>query len=119
MQTSKFIQLETELDAYKPVMAKAADQVIEEEVSKYPIMVVYQENIEIGINLVDRKKIDGNWSVNLSTLEEFASKGLIQNHKIDSFRTIYKDKKKFICLFVLSELGAQFVFISKSRKELL
>ena len=117
MQTSKFIQLEAELDSYKPVMAKAADSVIDQEISKYPIMVVHQEEIEIGIKLVDRAKVDGNWSVNLSTLEEFASKDLIESHKIDSFRTIYKDKKKFICLFVLSELGAQFVFISKKRKD--
>ena len=119
MQTSKFIQLESELESYKPVMAKAADSILNEQISKYPIMVIHQEEIQIGINLVDRKKVEGNWSVNLSTLEEFVSKGLIESHKIDSFRTIYKDKKKFICLFVLSELGAQFVFISKKRKDLL
>lgn len=117
MQTSKFILLETELDSYKPVMAKAADSVIDEGISKYPIMVVHQEEIDIGIKLVDRTKVSGNWSVNLSTLEEFVQKKLIESHKIDSFRTIYKNKKKFICLFVLSELGAQFVFISKERKD--
>ncbi len=119
MQTSKFIQLETELDAYKPVMAKAADSVIEEGISKYPIMVIHQEAIEVGISLIDRNKVSGNWSVNLSTLEEFVNKELIEKHKIDSFRTIYKDKNKFICLFVLSELGAQFVFISKKRKDII
>ena len=115
MQTSKFFQLEIELNDYKPVMSQAADKVIQEGISKYPIMVVHQEEIEIGLKLVDRTKVSGNWSVNLSTLEEFAQKGLIERHKIDSFRTIYKDKRKYICLFVLSELGAQFVFISKNR----
>ena len=116
MQTSKFIQLEEELDAYKPVMSHAAEKVINENISKYPIMVVHQEEIKIGIPLIDRKKVEGNWSVHVSTLEEFAKKGLIEKHKIDSFRTIYKSKGKYICCFVLSELGAQFVFISKKRQ---
>ena len=116
MQTSKFIQLEEELDSYKPVMAQAADKVVEEQISKYPIMVIHQEEMKVGIPLVNRAKVDGNWSVNVSTLEEFSGKGLIEKHKIDSFRTIYKNKEKFICCFILSELGAQFVFISKKRK---
>jgi len=115
VKTSKFIKLESELDSYKPVLAKAADSVINERISKYPILVVHQEEIEIGILLIDRKKVSGNWTVHLSTLEEFVKKGLVEEIKIDSFRTIYKDQKKYLCLFVLSELGAQFVFISRKR----
>ena len=116
MKTSKFIKLETELDSYKPVMSEAADSVILENISKYPILVVHQEEIEIGIKLVDRKKVRGNWTVHLSTLEEFVQRGLVEEIKVDSFRTIYKDQKKYLCLFVLSELGAQFCIYVENKK---
>jgi len=116
VQTSKFIQLDEELDDYKPVMSQAMDKVVSEQISKYPIMIVHQEQLKVGIPLVDRTKVSGNWSVNVSTLEEFAQKGLIESHKIDSFRTIYKNKDKYICCFILSEMGAQFIFISRDRK---
>lgn len=115
MRTSKYVQLESELETYLPLMAKASDAVIEQQISKYPILVVYQEPIAIGIKIVDNNEVQGQWSICLSTLEEFVSKKLIEKIKVDSFRTIYKDQKKYLCLFVLSELGAQFVFIPRKK----
>ncbi len=113
MRTSKYARLESELEAYIRMMTKASDAVISQEISKYPILVVYQESIEVGILIVDQNDMDGYWSVRISTLEEFVSKKLIEEIKVDSFRTIYKDQKKYLCLFVLSELGAQFVFMPR------
>lgn len=113
MRTSKYVQLEGELEAYVAVMSKASNAVISQEISKYPILIVHQYPIEIGIALVNSKEVEGNWSVRISTLEEFVLKKLIEEIKVDSFRTIYKDQKKNLCLFVLSELGAQFVFMPR------
>jgi hypothetical protein len=98
-------------------MVKAMDAVVEQEVSKYPILVVHQEQLNIGLHLVNRKDAGGNWSIRISTLEEFVSKKLIEEKKVDSFRTIYKDRKKYLCLFVLSELGAQFVYMPRKSLE--
>ena len=115
MRTSKYAQLESELESYIPVMSKASDAVISQKISKYPILVVHQDLIEIGIELVNKNETTGNWFVRISSLEEFVTKKLIEEIKVDSFRTIYKDQKKYLCLFVLSELGAQFIFMP--RKE--
>ncbi len=113
MKTSKYKQLESELENYKPVMSRAFDAVLGQGITKYPILIIHKEQINIGIPLVDEDQVEGNWSVRMSTLEEFVAKKLIEEIKVDSFCTVYKDKKKYLCLFVLSELGAQFIFMPK------
>ena len=117
-KTTKFLQLESELSVYKRVMRQAADTIIDENVSEYPVFVVHQQEVEIGIPIAVKGKVKGNWSINASTLEELISKNIINSEKIDSFKTIYKSPKTHLCCFVLSELGAQFLFIDRERKDL-
>lgn len=117
-KTTKFLQLESELSGYKRVMRQAADTIIDENVSEYPVFVVHQQEVEIGIPIAVKGKVKGNWSINASTLEELISKNIINNEKVDSFKTIYKSPKTHLCCFVLSELGAQFLFIDRERKDL-
>lgn len=117
-KTSKFLQLESELSGYKRVMREAADTIINENVSDYPIFIIHQQEVELGIPIAIKGKVKGNWSVNASTMEEMISKNIIKEEKIDSFKTIYKSPKTHLCCFVLSELGAQFVFINRERKDI-
>lgn len=116
-KTSQFLQLESELNIFKRVMREASDTIINENVSNYPIFIVHQQEIEIGIPIAEKGKVKGNWSINASTMEEMISKNIIQEEKIDSFKTIYKSTKTHICCFVLSELGAQFIFIDRETKK--
>jgi len=109
----QFRVLEEELQPYKNFLAKAADTVLEQEVSKYPIFIVHQQEFDAGIPLVNKEQTDGKWSVNLSTLEEFSTKNIILPEKLDEFREVYKDPTENLCLFVLSELGATFIFLPR------
>ncbi len=109
----KFKVLEGELRPYIPTLGKAADTILDQEVSEYPIFVAHQHQVEIGIPLIDKVESKGNWSVNASTLEEFVSKQVIQPDKVDPFKSVYKDPEEFVCLFVLSELGATFIFLPR------
>lgn len=114
----KFKVLEGELLPYVKLLGKFADSILNEAVSEYPIFVAHQHTVEIGLPLVDREQTKGNWSLNASTLEEFAAKQIIEPHKIDGFKSVYKDPEEFVCLFVLSELGATFIFLPRvSAKE--
>jgi len=110
---SQYLQLQKELKHYKPMMAQASDTILNQEVSKYPIFVVHQQDVEIGIPIAEKEKVQGNWSINASSMEEFMSKNIIQEIKIDSFKTIFKNPEEFFCLFVLSELGANFIFLPR------
>jgi hypothetical protein len=107
--------LEQELSTYLPSLTKAAETVVNEGVSNYPIFVAHQITTDIGIPIFEREKVVGNWSINLSSLEEFATKNLIAADKIDDFRELYNTHPEDICFFVLSELGATFNFLPRVK----
>ena len=108
--------LESELSSYLSTLTSAAETIITNDVSLYPIFVIHQHFVDIGIQMVDKEKVNGNWSVNASTLEEFVTKQIIQPEKVDGFKKRYKEAKDDLCLFVLSELGADFIFLPKKSK---
>ncbi len=105
--------LEQELFIYNNMMSEAVEILLANEISKYPIFVAHQQEMEIGILLSDREKVSGNWTIHLSTLEEFSSKQIISSEKINDFKATYKSPETYLCVFVLSELGAQFYFFPK------
>ncbi len=100
-----------DLRNYVPAMRKAAEIIEDEGVSNYPIFVIYDQSVDIGINIVAKNIVHGKWSVNASTLEEFVGKQLVASEKVDDFRTLYKTHPGDLCLFVLRDSGADFVFM--------
>lgn len=104
-------QIEREIRQHVPGLCKAADAVLDQEVSKYPIFIVHQGELELGVSVITREK--GSWSINLSILEEFAAKQIIPTENIDNFREVYKDPETHLCLFIISEIGANFIFIPR------
>ena len=107
----KFTQLKEELQPYLKSLAEAAEVIVNKEVSEFPIFVIHQHTVDIGINIVDKESVKGNWSVNASTLEEFSTKQILSPEKMDDFKLVYRNHQGELCLFVLSELGANFVFL--------
>ncbi|MEL6923174.1 MAG: hypothetical protein AAFO94_03930 [Bacteroidota bacterium] len=110
----KFQQIQDELSPYKKTLGQAADTIIEQNVSSYPIFVVHQLEVGIGIPLIEREQVEGNWSINASSLEEFATKNLVEPEKLDEFKRVYKDPTAHLCLFLLSDFGATFVFLPRN-----
>lgn len=111
--TEDFIKLRDELKVYVPLMQQAAELVRVEDISNYPIMVIHKQELELGIPLELSIEMPGAWKIHVSTLEEFVSKQVIENEKVDEFRKLYKQHDNHLCLFILSQLGAQFVFFDK------
>jgi hypothetical protein len=113
-KTELFLQLEHELDIYRKMMTQATDVILSQDVTKYPIMVAHQQELEIGIPLTNEDH-PNPWNIHASTLEEFVQRQIIFPDKIDEFKKNYKDTYKFVCVFVLSELGAQFIFLPRKK----
>jgi hypothetical protein len=111
MRDVKYLKLREEIKPYLRVLKEASRTIREQDVSNYPIFVFHQQEIELGIELVDRNTSQGNWSVNASTLEEFVARQLIEEEHIKGFKKHYHDPETHFCLFVLSELGAEFIFV--------
>lgn len=110
---AKYHQLEEEIKPYAALMGKVADSILDQDISSYPIFVVHQFELSLGIPLVERQEGGAKWSINASTLEELATKKVVEMSRVDSFRQVYKDPQDFLCLFVLSDLGANFIFVPR------
>lgn len=111
-KAESYIALQNELDIFRKLMTQAAKVILDKDVSSYPIMVAHQQELELGMPIFKREENKGSkWSVHASTLEEFVSKQIIFPEKIEEFKSNYKDANSNVCVFVLSELGAEFIFL--------
>ena len=108
---NKFLQLEEEIKPFKKMLLQATNIVLDQDVTKYPIFVFHQQQLEIGIPISSADDNKLNWSVHISSLEEFVSKNIVYPDKIEEFKGSYKDPLEHHCLFVVSELGTQFLFM--------
>ncbi len=109
----KLMLMQEALAKYNKLLEPAWETILTNEVSKYPIAIFSTLPIEAGVLLLDRNDAPGPWSVSMSTLEEFSVKGLIDQDKIENFQSVYKDPELHFCTFVISDLGAQFLFIPR------
>ncbi|HHS96143.1 MAG TPA: hypothetical protein ENJ45_06090 [Phaeodactylibacter sp.] len=110
-----YLKFKQELEPYMKMMRQAKDTILEQEVSSYPIFILHKEDdLELGIPLKNYTGELLDWAIRASTLEEFVAKQVIQNEKVEDFKKIYKPSSSHLCLFVLSENGATFVFLPHS-----
>jgi hypothetical protein len=112
-QTEKLVILQQELSTYNQVFEKTILKIEEHGMPKNPIFVLHQEHIPLGIPIIEKDIKGGKWNIMLSTMEEFIKKGLVRIDRIDEFQSLYQGKTRHYCLFVLSELGAQFIFLPR------
>ncbi|MEM9547224.1 MAG: hypothetical protein AAGA77_14685 [Bacteroidota bacterium] len=111
-KAESYIILQEELDVFRKLMTQAAKVILDKDVSSYPIMVAHQQELELGMPIFKREENKGSkWSIHASTLEEFVSRQIIFPEKVEEFKENYKDIGTSVCVFVLSELGAEFIFL--------
>lgn len=106
-----------QVDLYHDLMVEAFEGVINEGVSKYPVFIFHQQEITVGISIADRDRIEGDWSVNISTLEEFYIKGLVTIEQVEQIKEkIAGDKQHYCCLVLGGEKGSM-IFLPRVREE--
>ncbi len=90
-------------------LQQAAQTILNEEVSNYPILVAYPNttNVDIGLMLMESER----YTLNITTLEELAMKKIVDLNKINEFRTLYKQHKNSFCVFSIDVPKPQFVFV--------
>ncbi len=105
-----FESVQEDLSIYNDYMKQIVEEVLNSEVSKYPIFVVCKTHVELGKLLLDRDEMATNWSLRISTLEEFSLKQVILNEKLEEFKETYKDPLNTACVLVVEEEVANYVF---------
>lgn len=103
--------LKGDLILYKASIEEVALEILREGFSEFPIFIAHQIKVPIGEIILDHTELAMGWSISASTLEEFLENKLIEPEKQDLFRKNYKNPKEFMCIFLISEGGASFVFV--------
>lgn len=114
-ESEKYILLKNELEAYLVVFEEAYTKVQMADITEFPILVLHQQTIDMGIPIIQIEENGGNWNVHISWMEEFITKKLIRPERVEEFQALYNRKKEQYCLFVLSNLGANFIFIPRIK----
>ena len=107
-------EIQDQLLQIKPLLVQASEIILSEDVSRYPIFIVNEEEIPLGIQILKRennREFDRN--VHASTLEEFYVKKMIQEDKLEDFKTAYKSADTHLCIFWSTDTSARFIFIEK------
>lgn len=112
-----WVQLQTDVAPYRDRLAEAADTVVDEGVSNYPIFFAFNgEGSEqvpgIAVTSIPTNRGFG-WQLNLTTLEELVAKSVVTPERIDPFRELYKKNHDQLCFLIVDAEGARFGFVPK------
>jgi hypothetical protein len=112
-----WVQLQTDVQAFRDQLAEAAETVVDEGVSNYPIFFAFNgsANEQVpGIFVTEIATNRGtNWQLNITTLEELVAKTVIPPEKVDPFREVYKKNSDSLCFLIVDDEGARFGFVGK------
>ncbi len=111
MQGENFFKLREDMKIVGNYLQKVGDEVVKNEVSKYPIFLAHRESaIKLGKLILDKESTRTHWSYNVSLLEELVKEGFVAQEKTAEFRALYKSPKDFACFFVITPEDMNFVF---------
>lgn len=99
------------LKAYSPTLVQATRTILDEGVTKYPIYVAVLDHFKAGIPIINGEDFGKTWNINASSLEEFYTKKIMDKEAVDNFRKVYKDPKKYFCVFLVESDDAKMLFI--------
>ena len=102
-----------EINHYHALMKEAFEGVINEGVSNYPVFIFHQQEVNVGLPIADRHQIVGEWSVNISTLEEFYIKGLVVIEQVEEIKAKITGNPPQYCCLVLAEGSGSLIFLPR------
>ncbi len=85
--------------------------VIEEEISQFPVYVAFQDAVSIGKSFLTKENDHLNWHYNVSILEEFVKRGVVEKDKLEDFIDTFGDPEERACIFVVLPEQGGFVFV--------
>lgn len=108
-------QLSGQIDLYYSLMYEAFEGVVNEGVSNYPVLIFHREEVDLGLPIADRHEIAGDWSVNISTLEELYIKGVVGIDKVEEIKAKIKGDPSHFCCLVLFEGKGSLIFLPREK----
>ena len=108
-----FDNLQKSLEAHLELMQNTAEAIIDQDISNYPIFLVNTDPPPLGINIEVFDFDEKSWIISATTLEELATKGVVEMEKVDDFKVVYRKNDHALCLLISAEEVALFIFMPK------
>jgi len=112
---SPLLSLEVDLKLFNESLREVAIEIMVEGLSLYPIFIAHQHEVAVGEMILDKEDVNSDWSINASTLEEFIERGIVKKELKQRFIDTYKKPEDFMCVFVVTPDGANFVFFPYAK----
>lgn len=103
--------LRLDLNFFKDSIREVSRDIVSEGYSQYPIFIAHQAEVKLGEVILDREELGSNFTIQATTMEDLIEKKIILPGNIEKFKKAYKDPDKHCCIFLVTEHGAQFVFV--------
>lgn len=93
------------------VLKEAAYQIRKRGFSDYPIFPISKGPLPVGQLLLRAEEAGLSWNINITYLDEFLQREIIDPDKVELFKENYKDADEFCCLFVMDGDFTRFLYI--------
>jgi hypothetical protein len=103
--------LKVDLKIYEEMISEVSADMIAEGFTEYPIFIATGHEVKMGELILDKDDQAGTFNIYATTLEEMIEKKLVLESKKAEFTRTYKDPAKFMCVMLLTETIASFVFV--------
>lgn len=104
--------LRNDMEQIGSMLKEIAQQVIEEEISEFPVFVATQQPVDIGRPIPEIDHLALNWFFYVTILEDFVKRGIVQREKLYEFQRTFGNPLHKACICVVTDSGeARLVFI--------
>lgn len=108
--------LKDDLEYYNDMLKEVTADILEEGFSKYPVYIAHQEPVKLGELIIDASEFQRSFNISAATLEQLMEKNVVAKGREEDFKQAFKDPRKFICVLLVTEQGASFVFVPFKNK---
>jgi hypothetical protein len=118
MELSALLEsLKKDVSYYNDPIREVLEEVIENNISGYPVFIAHQNNISLGEPILNRDDFGRDWSVSVTTLEDLVEANIIDTEWVHEFKKVYKNHHNEFCMLMVGDFGANFVFIPIHQKK--
>ena len=77
----------------------------------YPIIIVSESEVELGIPFLDKEKAQNNLVYSLTFLDHVVKNGVLAPDLVYDFKNDYKKKNEHCCMLVIQEKVKRFIYM--------
>lgn len=109
--------LREDLIFYSDMIKEVATDMMKQGYTQYPVFIAHQHEVKVGEPILLFADYARDFNINASTVEELLERKLILPEREADFKANYKNPKEFICILLITVIGAHFIYVPYKQKK--